>query len=119
VTIRKPSALVVARVCPTGYSMGIGGERLHRHSPAMTALIPAANFTARKLADFRVDVQPGQYMLCNGWGIWDAAAGAWVAGPRDAEGVTVLAPWAFKTRKVAQLAARDGLIFSPGYQTVA
>jgi hypothetical protein len=85
----------------------------------MTALIPAANFTARKLADFRVDVQPGQYMLCNGWGIWDAAAGAWVAGPCDAEGVTVLAPWAFRTRKVAQLAARDGLIFSPGYQTVA
>jgi hypothetical protein len=31
VTIRKPSALVVARVCPTGYSMGIGGEDLHRH----------------------------------------------------------------------------------------
>jgi hypothetical protein len=26
VTIRKPSALVVARVCTTGYSMGIGGE---------------------------------------------------------------------------------------------
>ena len=35
-TIRKPSAMVVARVCPTGYSMGIGGKRLHRHSPAMT-----------------------------------------------------------------------------------
>ena len=38
-TIRKPSAVVVARVCPTGYSMGIGGEHLHRHSPAMTATI--------------------------------------------------------------------------------
>ena len=37
-TICKPSALVAARVCPTGYSMGIGGERLHRHSPAMTAI---------------------------------------------------------------------------------
>ena len=35
-TIRKPSALVVVRVCPTGYSMGIGGKHLHRHSPAMT-----------------------------------------------------------------------------------
>ena len=36
VTIREPSDLVVARVSATGYSMGIGGKRLHRHSPAMT-----------------------------------------------------------------------------------
>ena len=36
-TICKPSALVVVRVCPTGYSMGIGGKHFHRHSPAMTA----------------------------------------------------------------------------------
>jgi hypothetical protein len=36
VTICEPSDLVVVSVCPTGYSMCIGGERLHRHSPAMT-----------------------------------------------------------------------------------
>ncbi len=35
-TICKPSALVVARVCPTGYSMGIG-QRAPTATPDMTA----------------------------------------------------------------------------------
>ena len=42
VTICEPSAVVVGRVSATGYSMGIGGERLRRHSPAMTAFNPIA-----------------------------------------------------------------------------
>ena len=46
-TIRKPSALVVVRVCPTGYSMGIGGERLHRHSPAMTRVSITSQIAAQ------------------------------------------------------------------------
>jgi len=37
VTIRKPSAVAVARVCTTGYSMGIGGRELPPPLPAMTA----------------------------------------------------------------------------------
>lgn len=41
-TIREPSAVVVVSVCPTGYSMGIGGKRLHRHPPAMTTINPIA-----------------------------------------------------------------------------
>ena len=34
-TICKPSALVVVRVCPTGYSEGTEPGTVHRHSPAM------------------------------------------------------------------------------------
>jgi len=54
VTIRKPSALVVARVCPTGYSMGIRGKRLHRHSPAMTSNLLAAKIGQRNAADMTI-----------------------------------------------------------------
>jgi len=84
----------------------------------MTAtLIPAANFSVRKLDGFRVYVDSNHYMLCLGWGLWDEAAQAWVAGDSEVDGIAVMKPWAFKTRKVAQFAAKDGLI--DGYKTVA
>ena len=53
-TIRKPSALVVARVCPTGYSECIGGKRLHCHSPAMTSDLLAAKIGQRNAADMTI-----------------------------------------------------------------
>lgn len=85
----------------------------------MTAasVIPASNFIVRKLDGFRVDVMPGRYMLCSGWGLWDQAAQAWVASIRVVEGSTVTVPWAFGTRKVAQHAIHQGLL--PGYQVAA
>ena len=88
------------------------------HHPAMTAtLIPAANFSIRKLDGFRVYVDSSRYMLCSGWGLWDESAQAWVAGDSEVDGIAVVKPWAFKTRKVAQFAVKDGLI--DGYKTVA
>jgi hypothetical protein len=81
----------------------------------MPTIVPAANFTVRKLDGFRVDVDTNQYMLCTGWGLWDEVAQGWVAGYYKADGITVLKPWAFKGRKYAQLAVRDGLI--AGYKT--
>ena len=100
------------------YSLITAGEARRNHRQTMTfTVIPAANFTIRKLDGFRVDVDLNRYLLCNGWGLWDEAAQGWVAGNYKADGITVLKPWAFKTRKVAQRAACDGLI--PGYKVVA
>jgi len=84
----------------------------------MTAtLIPAANFSIRKLDGFRVYVDSNRYMLCSGWGLWDESAQAWVAGDSEADGMAVVKPWAFNARKIAQLAIKDGLF--DGYKTVA
>jgi hypothetical protein len=38
VTIRKPSAVVVVRWCPTGYSEGTEPEPVHHHLTAMTVI---------------------------------------------------------------------------------
>ena len=43
VTIHEPAAPLVASLSGTGYSMGIGGKHLHRHSPAMTAFTATSN----------------------------------------------------------------------------
>ena len=82
-----------------------------------STLIQAANFSIRKLDGFRVDVDSNRYILCEGWGLWDEIAQGWVAGDHKADGITVVKPWAFKSRKIAQLAVCDGLI--AGYKVVA
>jgi len=90
---------------------------ISRHPVMTTTLIPSTNFSVRKLDGLRVYVDSSRYMLCSGWGLWDESAQAWVAGDCEADGIAAVKPWAFKTRKVAQLAVKDGLI--DGYKTVA
>ena len=43
VTIHEPAASLVGIVSATGYIRCIGGKRLHRHSPAMTAFTATSN----------------------------------------------------------------------------
>ena len=49
VTIHEPAAPLAASLSGTGYSMGIGGKHLHRHSPAM--ITSYANMTELHIDD--------------------------------------------------------------------
>lgn len=77
--------------------------------PVLETLVPASNFKVRKLDSARVQVDKYRYVLRDGWGLWDTAAQAWVAGPEVIAGNTVVVPWSFARKHVAQRAMKDGL----------
>lgn len=89
-------------------------------------LIPATNFVVRKLGEgslnlgVRVYFCKHGYIIRGGWGLWDKAAEAWVAGTEVIEGVTVTVPWTFARKHVAKRAVSEGLyggygLWKPSY----
>jgi hypothetical protein len=77
--------------------------------PVLETLVPPTQFKVLKLESARVQVDKYRYILKDGWGLWDTAAQAWVASPEVIAGNTVVVPWAFARKNVAQRAVKDGL----------
>jgi len=80
----------------------------------LETLIPPSQFKVRKLDNVRVQVDKYRYILKDGWGLWDTAAQAWVASPKVIAGNTVVVPWAFARKHVAQRVVKDGLYLGYG-----
>ncbi len=77
-------------------------------------LVPATNFKAEKVKNFKVQNDAHKRTFVNGWGIRDKSANAWVSLNKTIEGQ--VAPSIFASQSVAEKAVSGGLF--KGYKTV-